>query len=498
MTTVLAMGDRALLVECDDVLGMYAAITSAGIPGVIDVVPAAQTILVRVDGPLPAVRARLEDLAPLEGQARAAREVEIDVAYDGADLDAVAAMTGLSRDEVIARHAAATYDVAFCGFAPGFAYLRGVDPALVVPRHDTPRTRVPAGSVALAAGYTGVYPRSTPGGWQLIGRTDASLFDPRRDPPALLSPGMRVRFRRVDALTERDSDVTPAVAVEGALEVLEPGPLTLVQDLGRPGLGAVAVGCAGAFDRASLRLANRLVGNPESAAGLESLGGGLRLRAITHCTVAVTGADGAIYLDGRLVDRGAPLHLDPGAELSLGMPRNGLRSYVAARGGIDVKAVLGSRSYDTLAGLGHGPLTAGDELPLGVPTGDPRVDYVPIAPPVDRLEIRVVRGPRWDWFTDEVHAALTGTTYTVSARSDRIGIRLEGAALQRVDEGRELEPEGMVRGALQVPPDGQPVLLGPDHPVTGGYPVIAVAIDADLDACAHAAPGTPLRFRLIG
>ena len=501
MNSVHLMGDHALLVECDEVLGMYAAIMAAALPGVTDAVPAARTILVRVAGPLEPVRSALEGLEPLTGGERDVREVRIDVAYDGPDLDAVATMTGLTPDEVIARHAGAAYDVAFCGFAPGFAYLRGTDPALTVPRHDTPRTRVPAGSVALAAGYTGVYPRSTPGGWQLIGRTNAVMFDPLRDPPALLTPRTRVRFRRVDALPEPAAvDDVAQPTREPALQIVEPGAQTLVQDLGRPGLGAIAVGSAGAFDRAALRLANRLVGNAESSAGLECLGGGLHLRAVTHCTVAVTGAGAPVRANGRPADPGAPLGLEPGGDLEIGPPAHGLRTYVAIRGGIAVEPVLGSRSYDTLSGLGPRPLRSGDALAIGRPAGDALVDYVPIASAPAQLELRVVRGPRWDWFGPEAHASLTRTAYTVSARSDRIGLRLDGTPLARTAEasGRELEPEGMVRGALQVPPDGLPVLLGPDHPVTGGYPVIAVVVDADLDACAQAAPGTPLRFRLIG
>ena len=501
MTSVIRpLGERALLIECDDVLGMYAAVRAAAIAGVVDIVPAATTVLVRFSGPASAAIPTLEALEPLPREARDTTEVEIDVLYDGPDLAAVAEMTGLSASEVVARHMAPTYDVAFCGFAPGFAYLRGVDHALVVPRHDSPRTRVPAGSVALAAGYTGVYPRSTPGGWQLIGRTDAPMFDPSREPPALLAPGMRVRFRAVESLQAEVSVATAQPQMDGVLEVVAPGPLTIVQDLGRPGHGAIAVGASGAFDRGAVRLANRLLGNPESSAALECLGGGLRLRALTPCSASVTGADGPISIDDRPADRGAPLHLAPGMELQIGAPSRGLRTYIAVRGGFAVASVLGSRSYDTMAALGPAPLAAGDVLPVGTPSGNPLVDYVPPTPVTEDLELRVVRGPRWDWFTERAHAAFAGTPYRVSAQSDRIGLRLDGAALERTPEatGRELEPEGMVRGALQVPPDGKAVLLGPDHPVTGGYPVIAAVIDADLDACAQATPGTPLHFRVVG
>ena len=493
---VRAMGDRALLIECDDVLGTYAAILAADIPGLVDIVPAARSVLVRFDRVPESTL--VDGLAPLVIDERAPRLIEIEVVYDGPDLADVAALSGMSPEEVVAVHSAGNYDVAFCGFAPGFAYLTGVDPALVVPRRDTPRTRVPAGSVALAAGYTGIYPRSSPGGWQLIGRTNAELFNPHRQPPALLTPGDRVRFKSVPSLPERDEPDAGPLDHDGVLDDITTGALAIVQDLGRPGHGAIAVGASGAFDRAALRLANRLVGNPEGAAAVECVGGGLSVRARSTCTVTLTGAQGPASVDGHPIDRGAPIHLPPGAELSVGPPVRGLRTYLAIRGGIAAPETLGSRSTDTLAGLGPRPLAAGDVLAVGVPGGEPLVDFVPSSALSDSIDLRVVRGPRWDWFTDSAHAALTDAPYVVSARSDRVGLRLEGPSLDRVTPGRELEPEGMVRGAIQVPPDGAPVLLGPDHPVTGGYPVIAVVVDADLDICAHMTPGTPLRFGVVG
>jgi len=493
------MGDRAYLVECGDPLAYYAAMDAARgagqFPGVTDVVPAAQTVLVRLSAPDPSVRSMLEALNPVATSVDQGALVEIPVVYDGADLDEITALTGLSADEVVERHTAPTYDVAFCGFAPGFAYLRGTDPLLAVPRRDNPRTRVPAGAVSLAAGYTGVYPRATPGGWQLIGRTDAVLFDVTREPPALLTPGTRVRFRAVDRIGDMAAADAQAHVHDAAIEVIAPGPLTLLQDLGRPGHGAIAVGPSGAFDRAAHRLANRIVGNDEAAATLECAGGGLQLRAMAACTVAVTGAHGPIDLDGSPVARGPPLHVPAGSSLTIGQPSSGLRSYVAIRGGFNAPPVLGSLARDTMAGLGPAPIQAGDLLAVGVSDSNPRVDFVPLTTIPDELTLHVVPGPRADWFDV---GPLDTATYVVTDRSDRMGIRLQGSPLLRTPQarGREVEPEGMVRGALQVPPDGQPVLLGPDHPVTGGYPVIAVVIDADLDACAQARPGTPVRFRL--
>ena len=193
---LLPYGDRAVLVELagpDEVRALHAAAT--GLPGVVDLVPAERTLLVvSTPAALPGVRAAVAGLRPAPVPADAGPLVELAVAYDGEDLADVAAATGLAVEEVVARNAAGRYVVAFCGFAPGFAYLSGLDPALHLPRRATPRVRVPAGSVAVAAGWAAVYPRASPGGWHLLGRTSAVLFDVDRSPPALLAPGTRVRF----------------------------------------------------------------------------------------------------------------------------------------------------------------------------------------------------------------------------------------------------------------------------------------------------------------
>ena len=204
---VLDYGDRALLCEChaaDQVLAVAQAVRAAALPGVQDIVPAARTVLITLTGPglQDATRRRLADLvigpAPRPAADTAADAV-LDVVYDGADLADVAAHLGMSVPDVVAAHTGTTWRVGFCGFAPGFAYLIDGDPRLRVPRRAEPRTRVPAGAVGLAGEFSGVYPRESPGGWQLIGRTDAALWDTGRTPPALLVPGMWVRFRAVGA-----------------------------------------------------------------------------------------------------------------------------------------------------------------------------------------------------------------------------------------------------------------------------------------------------------
>ncbi|MFJ4655979.1 biotin-dependent carboxyltransferase family protein [Nocardia sp. NPDC088792] len=276
------------------------------------------------------------------------------------------------------------------------------------------------------------------------------------------------------------------------------GPLATIQDLGRPGWFDSGVGAAGAADRGSLRLANRLVGNPEGAAAIEALLGGVELLALRHLTVAVTGAVAPITVDGRPMGMASVLEIEEEQRLRLGFAGSGLRSYIAVRGGIDVPPVLGSRSRDTLSGIGPEPLRVGDVLPVGrPPRTHPTVDVAPIAAlTAGPLTVRVVPGPRADWFADA--AALFAGEWTVSPDTDRIGARLDrrsGPVLRRAVD-TELPTEGMALGSIQVPPSGQPVVFLADHPITGGYPVIGVVVDADVDVVAQARPGQAVRFRL--
>jgi biotin-dependent carboxylase-like uncharacterized protein len=279
--------------------------------------------------------------------------------------------------------------------------------------------------------------------------------------------------------------------VSRELTVLAPGPLTTVQDAGRPGQGALGIGRSGACDRAAAALANRLVGNDPDAAVLEVTLGGLALRAGADVLVATTGA----RCPGSPTHN-APHRLAAGVELRLGLPATGLRTYLAVRGGIAVEPVLGSRATDLLSGLGPPALTAGDVLPVGEADGPlPGVDLAPVAdPPGGEVTVRVLPGPRADWFAEDAAAVLTGTGWTVTGESNRIGLRLDGPPLERVRTG-ELASEGMVRGALQVPPSGLPVLFLADAPVTGGYPVVGYVDDADVDRCGQLRPGQTVRFR---
>ncbi|MGV9316078.1 5-oxoprolinase subunit C family protein [Streptomyces sp. NPDC003691] len=280
-----------------------------------------------------------------------------------------------------------------------------------------------------------------------------------------------------------------------ALTVVRAGPLTTVQDLGRPGRAHLGVPRSGALDPPAARWVNRLVGNAEGAAVLETTVGGCAVRAHRAVTVAVGGAPCGVRVDGRPVAWGAPVRLPAGAVLDIGRAVRGVRSYAAFAGGIAVAPVLGSRSTDLLSGLGPPVPPDGAVLPLGVPAGPPATTggVAPWAGPPAELVLRFRPGPRADWFAPGALRTLRSGGHRVSAASNRIGMRTEGPPLRRARED-ELPSEGMVLGAVQVPPDGRPVVFLADHPTTGGYPVVAVVDARDLPAAAQAVPGTPVRF----
>ncbi|MER7273729.1 biotin-dependent carboxyltransferase family protein [Dactylosporangium sp. NPDC000244] len=277
------------------------------------------------------------------------------------------------------------------------------------------------------------------------------------------------------------------------LRVEVAGPLTTVQDLGRPGFAHLGVARSGALDRPALELGNRLVGNPPGAAGLEITLGPFAAVATRAGTVALTGAAAPLRVGGRPAPLNAPVAVRAGDHVEVGRAISGLRAYLTVGGGLGPDPVLGSRSTDTLSLLGPPVLRAGDRLPLGAPGCEPApVDLAPRAVLGGPIVLRIAWGPRADLFTD---AGRLGTgEYTIRSESNRVGTRLDGPALTRADAG-ELPSEGIVLGAVQVPADGRPLVFLADHPTTGGYPVVAVVRAADLPLLAQARPGDSVRFR---
>jgi biotin-dependent carboxylase-like uncharacterized protein len=283
--------------------------------------------------------------------------------------------------------------------------------------------------------------------------------------------------------------------VPGALRVVRTMAPLLVQDRGRHGLAPLGVPGSGAFDTTAAELAQRLVGNAVEEACLEITMGSAVLRTDRTVTAVVAGTEVAITVGGVAVAVHEVFSWPAGADLVLGIPRRGVRNYLAVRGGLAAQPVLGSVSRDALSDLGPEPLTAGDEVALaGRPAAAPLLSHVPVATRPPGL-LRVILGPREDWFAGEAIAALLGDAFTVTEASNRVGVRLSGRRLRRVRDG-ELASEPLQRGAIQVPPSGQPIIMGPDHPTTGGYPVIATVISDDWPRCAQLRPGDEVRFAL--
>jgi KipI family sensor histidine kinase inhibitor len=495
--SVRSFGDSALLVPArgsEHAGALGEAVRAAAFAGVVDVVPGLDSVLVHFDPD----RCDSDVLRRQIAQVRArrmskdGRVVAFRVAFDGPDLEEVGVRSGLGTDGVRRALCSSSLRVAFVGFTPGFAYLSGLPRSLAnVPRRPSPRPRVPAGSVALAGGHAAIYPHATPGGWQLIGRTDAVLFDPDKPPYATLAPGDTVRFIEVapEALGSPPEPrrIQPRRVPNPAFEVRSPGTLTTLQDRGRLGFAHLGVPRSGAADLDAYTLANALVGNSPGAACLELTAQGPELLCWRELHVAVVGAEAAVSVDGHPAPLGRVVPLAPGQRLTVGSTGRDLRAYLAVRGGFDAPLVLGSRAMDCLVGLGGEPLRSGDELGVGVPSGA-LADHLAPGPPGLVAPIRRVL--RVLPFDAEMSSPLYNRDFRVDPASNRVGLRLravdQGAT---VGLGGERASLGTTIGTVQVPTDGDPVILGPDHATVGGYRVAAVVISADWGELGRCRPG---------
>ncbi len=520
---VLRVGDAALSVDFGEALdpalaarvrALDASLTTLPLAGVRESWPTCRALLVLYDPDVALFDDLAADLRRRAGRAEPppapTRTHVVRVRYggdDGPDLADVARACGLRETDVVALHTGREYDALMLGFLPGFAYLGLLPPELELPRRATPRARVPSGSVAIAGRQTGVYPASSPGGWHLIGRTSARLFDARHDPPALVRAGDRVRFVPVERLDDAlPRDAEPTSALHASVEILDGGWRTSVQDRGRPGLRRHGVPMSGALDLAALARANAALGNAPDAAALEATLSGPRLRFLAPCAFAVAGADlGALLERADLpapwpVPRGAAVRARPGNVLAFAGRRAGCRAYLAFAGGIDVPVVLGSRATDLTAGFGGldgRALQAGDRLTLGAPGREPEPAWARAreADPALDPTVRVMLGPQDDHFDASAQRRFFETAWLVSATSDRVGCRLTGAPLAHAGP-TEFASDGMVPGCIQVPADGQPIVSLNDGPTTGGYPKIATVVRADLARLAQLVPGeSHLRFK---
>lgn len=509
-----------LLVELSslkETLALYEAIKHADIVAIQDIVPAAKTLLIHYTPWLITAEALALSLRKLEIKSvssRQSRSLTIPVNYQGEDLYEVAELLGITPCEVINRHTEQTYQVAFTGFAPGFAYLVADETQLYVPRRKTPRTRIPAGSVGLAGEFSGVYPQQSPGGWQLIGTTEIKMWDLARQQPAFLLPGNEVHFvdrqkapTTISLPAKKQQVDIPLSFNDKGLYVISAGLQTLFQDEGRIGAASMGVSASGALDKPALHAANRLVGNPPTFAALEITQGGLTLKARQDCVLALTGADCPITLKHENADieyfsRYQSLDIRCGDEITIGTPISGVRSYLAVRGGFELPKVLGSHAFDTLAQIGPNALREGDVLHLNTASSQNGIvmDEQPtsLLPKQDDIvTLDVVLGPRTDWFTASAIKTLTSQLWQVTPQSNRIGLRLLGAQPLEREQQQELSSEGTCIGAIQVPINGQPVLFLNDHPLTGGYPVIGAVAEYHLPLAGQIPVNAKIRFNPI-
>ncbi|MGE7368640.1 5-oxoprolinase subunit PxpB [Neorhizobium sp. NPDC001467] len=518
---ILPVRGDSILVELADLgeaLALFEALENNPVEGVTEIIPAARTLLISFDPYTisdEALVAAVSALAGGEHKDSSGALVEIPVRYDGEDLGEVAGMLGMSVEDVIRLHGESNYVAAFTGFAPGFAYLSGGDPRLAVPRRKSPRTKVPAGAVGLAGEFSGIYPKTSPGGWQLIGTTPLAMFDIDRTPASLLQPGSRIKFR--DMAKDTAYEIKPSSRAAGkpvaassaeaasVLEIISVGLPVVFQDLGRVGQASQGISVSGAADRGGFKAANRLVGNPANTPALEIALGCLSFRMRGQGVMAVTGATTPISIAGANGSKISAAHhsavaLDDGDVVSLGAPAAGMRAYLAMRGGFDIVPVLGSAATDTLAQIGPSALVAGDVIAIRFAPANALVSSEEPAfamPSADEtVMLDVVMGPRADWFTEAAVESFLGQEWSVTPQSSRVGIRLSGEALERSNQG-ELPSEATVRGALQVPASGQPVLFLADHPLTGGYPVIANVAGHHLDLAGQIPVGAKIRFNAI-
>ena len=536
-------GDSAILLQLEPVIdpavnaraiAIATAITDQRLAGVRDVIPTYRSVAVHLDPwtcDIESLRKAMREAAASPPASASGSLVEVPVSYGGdkgPDLDDVAAFAKLPARTVIDRHCGPEYRVFMLGFLPGFAYMGIVDASIAAPRKATPRTRIPAGSVGIAGRQTGVYPHSSPGGWQLIGRTPLDVFDPTREPASLFAPGDRVKFvasagtrdsglgiRNAKPSNEQSESRLPTPDSR-SITVLKPGLFTTIQDGGRWGYQDRGVPVSGPMDRQAHRLANALVGNPSGAATLEATLLGPELRFDQPTVMAVTGADLEAAIDDKPAAIDTPHRVKSGAILRFGARRSGTRAYIAIDGGIDVPVILGSRSTHVVSGLGGidgRALRAGDHLALGSPNSrqgeSNHLEREPLrfAPWVTETRtirgarLRVMRGPQDDYFEESALDWLTRTRFTVSPQSDRMGYRLVPGSSRipmldsRIPAGSMIS-DAAFTGGIQIPPSGDPILLMADRQTTGGYPQIATVITADLPLAGQLAPGDWIEFAL--
>lgn len=421
----------------------------------------------------------------------------IEIHYDQEALATLSKTLDLSVEEIIALHSSARYHVAALGFSPGFPYLTGLPHELHVPRKHQPE-QVSAGTVAIAADQTGIYSNASLGGWHPLGHTDFPLFDASKTPPCRLETGDQVTFCPVAPSSPKaPPQTTPPAIKNPCLQILSEAPCTTLQDSGRPGLRHYGITAGGFADWEMAASANLLVGNPPEKTALEFSLQGNELTFLTEALVAFTGFQHK--------DAGKPLRVHPGQRLDLRGRMNSSFAYLAINGGFKSTNVLSSHSTDVRGRFGGHegrPLKAGDLLEAQEESTSPALTHhQSVAWPLPgrrpkTLLVRILPGLHHELFSEASQEALFTDVFTKTAEFDRTGARLQGPKLHLQQPG-ELSSVPIVPGSIQVPPNGQPIILLPEAQTLGGYPMIAHIITADLPAFARALPGTPIRFHPV-
>lgn len=461
-----------------------------------------------------------------------ARTITIPVCYEdkefAPDLEKVALHAKLSKEEVIKLHSSSDYLIYMMGFLPGFPYLGGMNPRLETPRLETPRTKIPAGSVAIGGAQTGLYPVESPGGWNIIGRTPLRLFDVKRKPFFLYEAGDKIRFLPItreefenfdeslwlaqvagksEASIETSDDAADSKEVYecgGGIKILEPGLLTSIQDSGITGFQKYGIGQSGAMDQTSFALANQICGNEKNAACLETTLAGPSIHFVTACDFAITGAvfENAT-LDGMRIEMNKKISAKAGSLLSCGFASKGLRSYIAFSGGLLVPKVFRSSSTNLKSKIGGymgRKLQADDQLAIGINKKNPLL--VPdnkstegFTENKDVLLLDCIKSSQFDFFQEKIVKKFTDSIYTVSAESDRMGIRFTGPDLECGKT--DIISDAIPFGAVQITSAGIPVVMAADRQTTGGYAKIACLKKSAMYRLAQALPGTKVRFNLL-
>jgi len=430
--------------------------------------------------------------------------VSIPVCYDeefGYDLDLVASCNKLTKEQVIQIHQQQVYDVYMMGFLPGFAYMGTVADAIATPRKSSPRAVVDAGSVGIAGKQTGIYPLTSPGGWQIIGRTPLALFDLEKEVPFLFKTGDRIKFSAISKAEfykiKKEQEVKDKTTTEESISdvtVIKPGIYSTIQDAGRSKYQSFGVPISGAMDQTAYYTANALAGNQENAACIECTMGGLQLQFKKNAVIAITGA-GAAFINGQLIKSWQPLSVSKNDVLEIRYSNDGLRTYIAVKGGFGIIAIMNSRSVYAKAGIGA-PLKKEQGLQFGnLLSMTPKRITESLSVPVYNSDalIRIIPGPENDWMTPESATEIFSRSFSLSNQCDRMGYQLKAEPLS-LRENKDLLSTAVTKGTVQLTPSGQLIILMSDCQTTGGYPRVAQVASVDLPVLAQLKPGDSIRF----